>query len=102
MKTCRWTARRCGKEAWGNGLRSICKEAKEYDSVKFGDITVNETQKRILSPIEENNQISATNIARKLSLSIRAIEKNIKELREAGILVRYGAVRGGYWEVRNN
>ncbi len=139
-------------EAWGNGLRSICKEAKEYElpapefielsemfrvnlyrkplpvatrqsnddmvkvgdnadessvkfgdsSVKFGDITVNETQKKILSLIEENNQISAANIAGKLSLSIRAIEKNIKELREGGILVRYGAARGGYWEVRNN
>lgn len=49
--------------------------------------------------IEENNQISAAVIAEKMSLSVRAIEKNMKELRIKGMLVRHGSARGGYWEV---
>ncbi len=68
-------------------------------SVKFGDISINMTQKRILQMIEENNQISAAVIAEKMSLSVRAIEKNMKELRTKGMLVRHGSARGGYWEV---
>lgn len=68
-------------------------------SVKFGDISINMTQKRILQLIEENNQISAAVIAEKMSLSVRAIEKNMKELRIKGMLVRHGSARGGYWEV---
>ena len=68
-------------------------------SVKFGDASINMTQKRILQMIEENNQISAAVIAEKMSLSVRAIEKNMKELRTKGMLVRHGSARGGYWAV---
>ena len=68
-------------------------------SVKFGDASINMTPKRILQMIEENNQISAAVIAEKMSLSVRAIEKSMKELRIKGMLVRYGSARGGYWEV---
>ena len=49
--------------------------------------------------IMANNRISAKQIAEEISLSVRAVEKNIKELREKGILVRHGSARGGYWEV---
>ena len=141
-------------EAWGNGLRSIRREAKEYGlpepefiemsemfrvnlyrtplpmpdqqnteavtvnegensektsakfgdssvkgSVKFGDMVISETQRKILSLMEENNQASAATVAEALGLSVRAIEKNIKDLREAGVLVRHGSARGGYWEI---
>ena len=27
-------------------------------------------------------------------------EKNIKVLKERGLLIRHGAARGGYWEIR--
>ena len=53
----------------------------------------------MLGLMEENKQISAAGMAEALNLSVRAIEKNIRELREVGILVRHGSARGGYWEV---
>lgn len=68
-------------------------------SVKFGDLILNETQAKIVKMIEANNRISARQIAGEISLSVRAAEKNIKELREKGVLVHHGSARGGYWEV---
>ena len=49
--------------------------------------------------IMQNNRISAKQIAEEISVSVRAVEKNIKELREKGILKRHGSARGGYWEI---
>ena len=70
------------------------------NSEKFGDVSVNETQKEILRLIKNDNKISAASIAEELGLSSRAIEKSIQGLREAGILIRHGAARGGYWEIK--
>ena len=53
----------------------------------------------IIQMIEANNQVSAKRIAEEMSLSVRGVEKNIKELREKGILKRNGSARGGYWEI---
>ena len=68
-------------------------------SAKFGEVILNGTQMEIMQRIDADNRISAKNISEELSLSVRAIEKNIKELRDKGVLVRHGSARGGYWEV---
>ena len=57
-------------------------------------------QERIIAAIKADNTISATQIAELVKVSKRTIERNIKELREKGVLERHGAARGGYWEVR--
>ena len=72
----------------------------DVDSVIFIDGIINETQLNIVKMIEKDNRISAAKIAEELKMSVRAIEKNIKELRTMGILIRHGAARGGYWEIR--
>lgn len=35
----------------------------------------------------------------KIGVSKRAVEKNIKELRESGILVYEGSDKAGYWRI---
>ena len=55
---------------------------------------------RLLSIGIDDNELFATAIAKELGLSVRAIEKNIKDLRENGKLIRHGSARGGYWEVK--
>ena len=55
---------------------------------------------RLLSIRIDDNELFATAIAKELGLSVRAIEKNIKDLRESGKLIRHGYARGGYWEVK--
>ena len=69
-------------------------------SEKFGEKSLNDTQKEILTLIKVDGTNSAISIAKKLNITSRAVEKNIKVLREQGIIVRHGAARGGYWEVK--
>ncbi|MBR1583571.1 MAG: winged helix-turn-helix transcriptional regulator [Spirochaetales bacterium] len=71
-------------------------------SVKVRDNHVskaNNTQKRILDYLASNPNMTATDLSLKTGLSIRAIEKNIKKLKDCGLLVRHGSARAGYWEV---
>ena len=69
-------------------------------SEKFGENSLSETQKSILRLIKEDKSVSASMMAERLNITQRAVEKNIKSLREHGILVRCGAARGGYWETK--
>jgi ATP-dependent DNA helicase RecG len=53
----------------------------------------------ILDAIRQNSKVSAAEIAMKLGMSSRAVEKRIKTMRENGIIRRVGPDRGGYWEI---
>ena len=59
-----------------------------------------ENEEEILNLLDNNPRLSAVKIAEKLELSSRQVERIIKSLREEGRLVRHGANRGGFWEVR--
>lgn len=49
-----------------------------------------------------DKQLSAAKIAEQLDLGSRSIEKNIKKLKEYGILIRHGSPKSGYWEIIEN
>ena len=53
----------------------------------------------ILDAIRLNSKVSAAEIAMKLGMSSRAVEKRIKTMRENGIIRRVGPDRGGHWEI---
>ena len=53
----------------------------------------------ILKMISNNNRISATEIAMRLSMTSRTVERYIKGLREECKIIRHGGARGGYWEI---
>ena len=57
------------------------------------------SSEKILELIKQNPKISAAGIAMKIGISSRGVEKQIKKLREAGIIKRNGADKGGYWEI---
>ena len=61
--------------------------------------SLNETQEQIISFIQENNRITASEMAGKLSLSVRAVEKSLRELKKMGIVIRYGSTKTGHWEI---
>ena len=54
----------------------------------------------ILNMIAGNNKVSASEIAKTMSVTQRTVERYIKELREEGRLIRFGSARGGHWEVK--
>ena len=60
---------------------------------------MSDTQKKIINILLYDKQLSATKIAEQLGMGSRSIEKNIKKLKEFGILVRHGSPKNGYWEV---
>ncbi|MDR1939864.1 MAG: HTH domain-containing protein [Clostridiales bacterium] len=39
-------------------------------------------------------------LAKTIGLTSRAIEKNIRQLKEAGVIDRRGGDRGGYWVIK--
>ena len=49
--------------------------------------------------ISRDGHITTAEIADKIGISRRDIEKNIRVLREEGILVRRGGRKEGYWEI---
>lgn len=62
--------------------------------------TRQKTSDKILELIKKDSKITAPQIAMELGLSTRGVEKNLRILRESGIIKRIGSPTfGGYWEI---
>ena len=68
-------------------------------SPKSSSIQLNESQKKIIDLIDSNSKVTQEQIANKIQISKRAVQKNIKELVDKGIVKRFGSSRNGYWEI---
>ena len=56
-------------------------------------------QQNILEAITMNNNITQTELAQKLSLVRETINRNMKKLKDQGIIKHVGADKNGYWEI---
>lgn len=74
------------------------KEKKNNVGVNVG---VNDTQKQILKLIKENNIITQKEIANKLKITKRTVERNINVLKKQGFLQRVGSDKTGYWKIND-
>ena len=61
--------------------------------------TVEKTVEKVLELIKENSKITQEELAEKTHLTRRGIEWNIAKLKEAGLIERIGADKGGYWKI---
>lgn len=68
-------------------------------SSEENDDSRNNTQQKILEFIRNEPTVTAAKMASALSISSRAVEKQIKALRENGVIIRRGANKGGHWEI---
>ncbi len=64
-------------------------------TVKFND-----TEKIILSIIQENPKITLNEIAETLEKHRSTVARNLKSLKEKGVLIRHGSDKMGYWEIK--
>jgi ATP-dependent DNA helicase RecG len=71
------------------------------DGVNVG-VKLKATQKKILSLIIADKNITRKVLSEKIGISIRTIERNIAGLKEKGLLVRIGSDKAGYWQVLHN
>ena len=91
-----------GTEAKSSGTRqkSSGTEAKSSGTRQKSSGTRQKTYDKILDSIKNNPKITAPQIAMELGISTRGVEKNLRILREAGILKRIGSPTfGGHWEI---
>lgn len=58
------------------------------------------TENRIISVIAENKWITMPEIALKVGVSERTIERSVKSLKDLGQLKRQGSTKPGYWEIQ--
>jgi len=70
----------------------------EKFGIKFG-VKFSVTQEKILSLIDKNNAITANEIANELSITERAVEKNLVKLKEMNIIDRIGSRKTGEWKI---
>ena len=66
------------------------------DPVKSLNGTVNDT---VFTLIEDNNNITATEISEQLNISLRTVRRRIKELKNSHKLDRIGSDKTGYWKI---
>lgn len=66
------------------------------DTVKTINDTVNDT---VFYLINENKNITATEICERLNMSLSTVKRKIKKLKEKGIIERIGSDKTGYWKI---
>lgn len=90
-------------DVFGSETHHESSEKKEISSetVSKSSERKRKSSERILDLIKNKPTISAAEIAMQIDMSSRGVEKQIKKLREAGIIKRNGADFGGYWEIVN-
>ena len=66
------------------------------DTVKTINDTVNDT---VFYLINENKNITATEICERLNMSLSTVKRKIKNLKEEGIIERIGSDKTGYWKI---
>jgi len=62
---------------------------------------LSEKKQLILKLIENNNKISAKELAAELDVNPRTIERELQKLKEEYIIVRQEGARGGYRKIIN-
>ena len=77
------------------------KSSEKRFGVKGEDASkrVGRTGQKIIDLVISDPSITAEAMSVKIGVSKRAVEKNIKELRERGILVHEGSDKAGYWRI---
>ena len=62
---------------------------------------LSENQIKLLDLIETRPNVTKEDMAKYIGISTTAIDKNIKTLREKGILERVGVRKEGYWKINS-
>jgi len=79
--------------------RPYTEESSGKSSGKSSVKLLSRTSAAIVQSLQSNPKLTIPSLADELDLTERAVEKQIKALREAGIIRRMGPAKGGYWEV---
>ena len=73
----------------------------ESSEKKFGDNekSSEKTSEIILLMLKENPKLSAKKLSEKIGITSRAVEKQLANLVQKGLIKRIGSPKGGHWEI---
>ena len=77
----------------------LLEKAKSREETEKKGEEKEKSRDKILMMIKDNVPITMAEMAVSLNLSVKSIEKNIRHLKESGIIERIGPNKGGYWKV---
>jgi len=80
------------------GIFTVILQRPEKSSVKSSV----KSSERIIVMITEHPNITIPEMADKMQLSTRAVEKQIAKLKSKGVVHRVGSDKDGYWEIAND
>ncbi len=72
---------------------------KSTGKMQLGSEKRQKSSEKILVMISENASITTEQMAARLGISTRAVEKHLSNLKAKGLLRRVGPDKGGHWEV---
>ena len=92
-----------------NAFYKVIKELKKFDE-KLATVQLEKYEKDIQNEYDLNESVLSkkhfeitrehlVEISKKLNITIRIVERNMKKLQEANIIVRVGSDTLGYWEI---
>ena len=82
----------------GSETSSLSSE-RSTETNGFGSERGSDTKESILGIVKLNPRVTTAEIAMRLNMSSRGVEKQIRKLREEGKIKRIGGRFGGYWEI---
>lgn len=80
-------------------LHDAMTEALSKTSVKASGKTSVKTSDKIIEELSLNSSMTIPELAEKIGVTARSIERNLKKLQDEGLLRRIGPAKGGHWEV---
>ena len=83
-----------------NFIKTVFYYHKDYEIREFA-VEDPANSDKILEMIRRNNNSTIKEIAAELALSTRAVEKQLKKLRESRILTRIGSRKEGSWQIND-
>ena len=90
-----------GEELPLSDTDSIDKKFGVKFGVKFG-IKFGVNEKRLLILLDETPGMPAQEIAEQIGISKRGVEKQLKKLKDAGVLKRQGSDKNGMWIINKS
>ena len=90
-----------GEELPLNEAEPIDKKFGVKFGVKFG-IKFGVNEKHLLILLDETPGMSAQEIAEHIGISKRGVEKQLKKLKEAGVITREGSDKNGMWKINRS
>lgn len=83
-----------------NALKEISETSNEANVRINVGINVGINEERIISLLKQDGSMSAVKLSVSVGITERQVQRILSKLKKAGIIIRHGANKNGYWEVK--